>query len=249
ARQRLLSRDPAAAARTERDPDPRGLGPRAGPGALCRAPARSPGLGDPARGRPPAPGAALEPRTTEAAAGRTQSGARSDAQARGPARRGQAGPSHPPAGREGILVTLVAIPQGPSILEGYQGVLGQRALDVLEGVARQLRRHRLVMVNSTAVGGGVAEILHRLVRLLNELGVHTTWEVMEGTPRFFAITKTIHNTLHGLPGVLDEEDRNYFRSWAREQSARLALDGDLIMIHDPQPIAMVEHRRRPGQQW
>jgi len=146
-------------------------------------------------------------------------------------------------------VTLVTIPQGPSILEGYQRVLGQRALDVLEGVAKQLRRHRLVMVNSTAVGGGVAEILHRLVRLLNELGVHTTWEVMEGTPRFFAITKTIHNTLHGQPGVLEEEDRDYFRSWGREQSERLALDGDLIMIHDPQPIAMVEHRRRPGQQW
>jgi len=105
------------------------------------------------------------------------------------------------------------------------------------------------MVNSTATGGGVAEILHRLVRLMNELGVPTTWEVMPGDMRFYGITKTIHNTLHGWPGSLTEEDREYFHEVNRRAAQSLALDGDLVLIHDPQPAALVVHRRKPGQHW
>jgi trehalose synthase len=146
-------------------------------------------------------------------------------------------------------VSVVTIPPGPSLADGYRSVLGARALAVLEGLAGRLRGHRLVMVNSTATGGGVAEILHRLVRLLNELGVPTTWEVIAGTPRFHGITKSIHNALHGHPADLTDDDLDYFREWNREQAERLALDGDLVMVHDPQPVALAEHRRRPGQRW
>ncbi|MBI1795745.1 MAG: glycosyltransferase [Candidatus Eisenbacteria bacterium] len=123
------------------------------------------------------------------------------------------------------------------------------ALRSLEGLARRLRGHRVVMVNSTATGGGVAEILHRLVRLMNELGVPTTWEVMPGDARFYAITKTIHNTLHGWPGTLSASDHEYFHEVNRRAAAALALDGDLVLIHDPQPAGLVLHRREPGQHW
>ncbi len=146
-------------------------------------------------------------------------------------------------------MSVVTLSPGPPLLEGYRQALGAPALRALEGVARRLRGHRLVMVNSTAAGGGVAEILHRLVPLLNEAGVPTTWEVIEGAPRFYAVTKGIHNALHGQPGALGGEDRDYFREWSRAQAAKLALDGDLVMIHDPQPVALVEHRRRAGQRW
>jgi len=105
------------------------------------------------------------------------------------------------------------------------------------------------MVNSTATGGGVAEILHRLVRLLNELGVPTTWEVMSGDSRFYGITKTMHNRLHGWPGGFQPEDYEYFHEVNRRAARELELDGDLILIHDPQPSALVAHRRRPGQRW
>jgi len=87
-------------------------------------------------------------------------------------------------------VTLVAVRQeGPSLIEGYRSVVGDGPIRVLEALAQRLRGHRVVMVNSTATGGGVAEILHRLVRLMNELDVPTTWEVMPGDSRFYAITK------------------------------------------------------------
>lgn len=147
-------------------------------------------------------------------------------------------------------MTLVAVrEEGPSLLEGYHGVIGEGAIKTLEGLARRLRGHRLVMVNSTSTGGGVAEILHRLVRLMNELGVPTTWEVIPGDPRFYGITKTIHNTLHGWPGTLTEEDHAYFHEVNRRAATALALDGDLVLIHDPQPAALVLHRRQPGQRW
>src|SRR5262249_22829012 len=100
-----------------------------------------------------------------------------------------------------------------------------------------------------ATGGGVAEILHRMVRLLEELGVATSWEVLAGDPAFYAITKKVHNALHGTPAVLSEEERGHYHQVNRRAGAELALDGDLIMIHDPQPAAVVLHRRRPGQCW
>lgn len=138
---------------------------------------------------------------------------------------------------------------GASLLEGYRGVVGDGPLQVLEGLARRLRGHRLVMVNSTASGGGVAEILHRLVRLLNELGLPTTWEVMPGDARFHTITKTIHNTLHGWPGALSEDDQAYYHEVTAHAARELALEGDLVMIHDPQPAGLAALRRAPGQRW
>jgi trehalose synthase len=147
-------------------------------------------------------------------------------------------------------MTLVQVREdGPSLLEGYREVVGDQGLRVLEYMARKLRGHRIAMVNSTATGGGVAEILHRLVRLLNELGVPTTWEVMPGDTRFYGITKTIHNTLHGWPGSLSDEDHDYFHDMNRRAAETLALDGDLVLIHDPQPVAIAAHRKRPHQHW
>jgi len=138
---------------------------------------------------------------------------------------------------------------GASLIEGYRAVMGDGPMQALEALARTLRGHRIVMVNSTSTGGGVAEILHRLVPLLNELGVPTTWEVMPGDARFYEITKTIHNALHGGPGALTPEDVECFMDRNRRAAEELALDGDLVLVHDPQPAALAELRREPGQQW
>jgi trehalose synthase len=136
-----------------------------------------------------------------------------------------------------------------SLVEGYRAAIGAGPMAALESLARSLRGHRIVMVNSTASGGGVAEILHRLVPLLNELGVPTTWEVLPGDARFYEITKTIHNALHGAPARLGAADREYFLETSRRAAGRLALDGDLVFVHDPQPVALAGWRRQPGQRW
>ena len=146
-------------------------------------------------------------------------------------------------------MTQVAFPAGPSLVEGYRAVAGDAAMQNLEALARKLRGHRIAMVNSTSTGGGVAEILHRLVPLLNELGVPTTWEVMSGDARFYAITKKIHNALHGLPGALEPEEREHFHEVSLRAARELQLDADLVLVHDPQPVALAGLRRRPGQRW
>ena len=147
-------------------------------------------------------------------------------------------------------MTMVEVAtDGPSLVEGYRAAVGDGPVRVLQSLARRLRGHRIAMVNSTATGGGVAEILHRLVRLLNELGVPTTWEVMPGDHRFYGITKTIHNALHGWPGSLTEDDHAYYMHMNRRAAEALDLDADLVLIHDPQPAALAELRRRRGQHW
>jgi trehalose synthase len=139
--------------------------------------------------------------------------------------------------------------EGASLLEGYRQVVGDGPILMLEALARRLRGHRLVMVNSTATGGGVAEILSRMVPLLEELGVPTTWEVITGDADFSRITKNIHNALHGAAAPLTGEDRLHYHETNRRAAETLALDGDLIFIHDPQPAELVLHRRAPGQRW
>ena len=134
-------------------------------------------------------------------------------------------------------------------LERYEHVVGSETLRALRALARRLKGHRIVMVNTTRTGGGVAEILHRVVVILNELGIPTTWEVMEGDDRFFAVTKKMHNALHGHAQDFTEQDREVYRERTRIEADRLALDGDLVLIHDPQPAWLIERRRRPGQRW
>jgi trehalose synthase len=147
-------------------------------------------------------------------------------------------------------VSTVTLPTGgPSLLDGYREFVGDETISRLEALARRLSGRRVVMVNSTAVGGGVAEILHRMVRLLEELGVPTTWEVMPGDTKFYAITKAIHNSLHGAADPITSDDWDYFQEMNRRAADQLALDADIVMIHDPQPVALASLRRRPGQVW
>ncbi|MCC6350391.1 MAG: glycosyltransferase [Candidatus Eisenbacteria bacterium] len=141
---------------------------------------------------------------------------------------------------------------GPARAEWLRAIreaAGEDAFGQLENLARSLRGHRLAMVNSTATGGGVAEILHRLVRLLNGLGVDTRWHVLPGDERYYRITKAIHNGLHGAPAVITDDDWRHFLEVASAGAAGLGLDADLVLIHDPQPAALVQMLRRPGQPW
>ena len=150
---------------------------------------------------------------------------------------GPAAPAPPPAHHPG------------NWLERYAAILGAPALRALEATAHRLRGHRVVMVNTTRTGGGVAEILHRVVLILNELGIPTAWEIMEGDDRFFGVTKRMHNALHGQGSPLTDEDREIYLGRTRIEAERLALDGDLVLIHDPQPAGLVALRRAPGQRW
>ena len=99
------------------------------------------------------------------------------------------------------------------------------------------------MVNSTAVGGGVAEILNRFVPLAEELGLRIRWDVMTGGEDFFDVTKSFHNALHGEPYHPDPRDFDVFRAYTDLNLRRLSLDSEFVVIHDPQPAGLSPHAK------
>lgn len=134
-------------------------------------------------------------------------------------------------------------------LEDYRPVVGEGVIEELRVLGDRLADVRVVNVNSTRFGGGVAEILHRLVPLLNEVGVAATWEVMEGTEEFFDFTKKLHNALHGTPVTFTAADREVYLETIDANIRNLNLDADVHFIHDSQPAGLVWARQRLGGAW
>ena len=134
-------------------------------------------------------------------------------------------------------------------IEDYEAIIGKSNVEELFLVGEKLHGMTIQNINSTAVGGGVAEILTRMIPLLNQLGVTARWDVIKGDDKFFAITKNIHNALHGVKVDLSEEDKEYFREINRTNADQMDLSGDFIFVHDPQPIALIEKRAAIGRHW
>jgi len=136
-------------------------------------------------------------------------------------------------------------------LQDYEDIVGGAAIRELRQIAARLAGRRVKMINSTAVGGGVAEILHRLVPLMNELGIDAHWEVIKGGGAFFQVTKQFHHALQG--GRFDHIGPRELAAWLetnRANAAQLVGDEDFVVIHDPQPLALVEARgRAPSSYW
>lgn len=138
-------------------------------------------------------------------------------------------------------------PPPPPQLKDYEPILGRADIDELRFLARQLRGKTVKMVNSTAVGGGVAEILNRLVPLMNELEVPTRWEVITGGNDFFEVTKGFHNALHGGEYLASKEVFDIFLRYNEQNRQRMEFAEDLFVIHDPQPAALIRSKRDRGR--
>jgi trehalose synthase len=129
-------------------------------------------------------------------------------------------------------------PPAPTLAD-YEPIIGKSQLDELRFVARALKGKRVKMVNSTAMGGGVAEMLNRLVPLLDELEVKTGWEVITGGNDFFEVTKGFHNALHGADFTFTEAARDVFLANTEQNRQRMTFDEDFVVIHDPQPAGLI----------
>lgn len=124
------------------------------------------------------------------------------------------------------------------LLERYETVVGRQEVQRLYQLAERLSGKSIVHVNSTRTGGGVAEILGWMVPLMKELGLNATWEVINGSPDYYRVTKSFHNALQGLPVTLKRSDFELHREVNRENAARLNLEADIVLVHDPQPILL-----------
>jgi trehalose synthase len=140
-------------------------------------------------------------------------------------------------------------PPPPPRLLDYEPIIGQAVLDELRYLAEALQGKSVKMVNSTAMGGGVAEMLNSLVPLIVELGVVTHWDVITGDNDFFEITKAFHNALHGGEYHLTRKTQEIFLQTNEQNRKRMQFDEDVIVIHDPQPAAMIDGRDARDSKW
>jgi trehalose synthase len=158
----------------------------------------------------------------------------------------------PSRGNTRALPASVLTPPAPAPsarLDDYRDIIGQAQVDALRFLARDLRGKSIKMVNSTAVGGGVAEMLNRLVPLLSELEVPTHWDVITGGNDFFEVTKAFHNALHGTGYELTKAAQEIFLNYNEQNRERLQFEEEMVVIHDPQPVGLIRSRDKTSASW
>lgn len=133
-------------------------------------------------------------------------------------------------------------------LVDYNEIAPPGTVDLLYRLADRLKGRSLLHINSTRLGGGVAEMLRNMVPLFKELGIDMRWEVIEGTPLFFKTTKAIHNALQGQDQEFTIEMYQEYTKVNEQNAKRIDLDSDVVVVHDPQPAALIEHKR-PDSRW
>jgi trehalose synthase len=114
-------------------------------------------------------------------------------------------------------------------------------MDEIRRLAEPLQGARVVHLSATAFGGGVAEINYTLVPLMADAGLEVEWRIIRGAEEFFNVTKAVHNALQGDPRSLTHEEQEIFRRYNEQNAAEFPADDyDYVIIHDPQPIAMID---------
>jgi len=132
----------------------------------------------------------------------------------------------------------------PGKLKKYAEIVGNDVIDQLYQLSHLLEGIKVVHVNSTRQGGGVAEILNKLVPLMKELDLNVSWETIQGNPDFFSCTKNFHNALQGKKINTSDKLKQVYEDINRENAEKLRdklIDADIVFIHDPQPALLLKH--------
>jgi trehalose synthase len=138
---------------------------------------------------------------------------------------------------------------GHKSLGDYATIATRGLMDEIRRLAEPLRDKRVVHLSATAFGGGVAEINYTLIPLMMDAGLDVEWRIIKGQDEFFNVTKTIHNALQGDPRGLTEEQMEIFRRYNAMNAAEFANDYDFVVVHDPQPVAMIDHFPDSQAKW
>lgn len=147
---------------------------------------------------------------------------------------------------DGGMLLVETNPENLNLVELYQRELGSLVMDNLRQLINLLADVKVAHINATAYGGGVAELLHRQIPLMNQLGENVNfrndWFVLNvDNPAFYDVTKKFHNTLQGDPGDLSEEERHlYYRTLLGNYTGGRLSEYDVVLVHDPQPAGLIE---------
>src|SRR2546428_2302142 len=126
-------------------------------------------------------------------------------------------------------------------IEDYEPLVGRETVERIREKARKFKGVRVANFNSTYYGGGVAEMISSLTLLMNSLGLRTEWRVVQGTADFFSITKKMHNALQGGEIDLSGIKKEIYEQVIYENIVRNFLDHYFVIVHDPQPLQLIEH--------
>ncbi|MFC1902639.1 glycosyltransferase [Chloroflexota bacterium] len=129
-------------------------------------------------------------------------------------------------------------------VEDYEPLVGAETIHRIRQKAKPLQDMHMVNVNSTYYGGGVSQLLSSVTLLMNSLGIKTGWRAIHGPPDFFSVTKKIHNALQGGEIHLTDRKMKLYEEVVYENAIRNHLDHDMVIVHDPQPLPMINHYRR-----
>ncbi len=131
-------------------------------------------------------------------------------------------------------------------IEDYEQFVGAETIERIREKAKPLQGLHVVNVNSTYYGGGVSQLLSSLTLLMNDIGIKTGWRAIHGPPDFFSVTKKMHNALQGGKINITDRKMELYEEVIYENSIRNHLDHDIVIIHDPQPLPMINHYRKGG---
>ncbi|MDK2839577.1 group 1 glycosyl transferase [Thermosipho africanus Ob7] len=120
-------------------------------------------------------------------------------------------------------------------ISDYNTVAKEEVEELIE-LSKELKGLKVVHVNATSYGGGVAELLYTLAPLMNDLGLNTSWEVLEAPNEFFNVTKKLHNAFQGADIDISDNEFELFEKVNKDNAKKLNLDADAVIIHDPQPF-------------
>jgi trehalose synthase len=138
---------------------------------------------------------------------------------------------------------------GHKALADYATIATRGLMDEIKRLAEPLHGKRVVHLSATAFGGGVAEINYTLVPLMASAGLDVEWRIIRGADEFFDVTKTIHNALQGSPQGLTDAQQEVFRRYNAANAEEFEDAYDYVIVHDPQPVAMIDNRAGSSAKW
>ena len=144
---------------------------------------------------------------------------------------------------------LETVDVGAQSIDRYCASAGEDAVEAARALAVPLRGTRVLHVNATPYGGGVAEILRSEIPLLRDLGLVADWKLITGDDEFFSVTKTIHNGLQGAERTLTTAEQGTYLEHSAENARRLEEEYDIVVVHDPQPLPLPELHGPGSARW
>jgi trehalose synthase len=149
--------------------------------------------------------------------------------------------------KEEIMLEIVKTER--KSLNDYIDIIGKEEIECIKKLALPLKGKKVVHINATSFGGGIAEILSALIPLMKDLGIEAEWQVIKGSDDFFNVTKSIHNGLQGVDVSFTKEMKEIFLKNNQLNEKLFEGEYDFVVIHDPQPVAILNYRKKKIGKW